>query len=76
MQPKLFIKSTFKTYSWKAALHCLSSTFIDSELHQGYTIYSLNIYVLSTYGMAGTVLDFGDIAINKQNRQNLCHHES
>ena len=68
MQPKLFMKSSFKTYSQKAELHCLSSIFIDSELHQGYTVYSLNIYVLSTYGMAGTVLDFGDTAINKTNK--------
>ena len=40
-------------------------------IHQGYTVYSLNIYILSTHDMAVAVLDFGDS--NKQNRQNLCH---
>lgn len=40
-------------------------------IHQGYTVYSLNTYILSTHDMAVAVLDFGDS--NKQNRQNLCH---
>ena len=37
-------------------------------IHQGYTVYSLNIYILSTHNMVVAVLDFGDIAINKTDK--------
>lgn len=72
-QPKLFIKSTFKIYgNIGESFMNLSNIFIDSELDIK-TIpllnFSLITYVLSTCDMAGTLLDYVDVIINKKTKQ-------